>query len=1028
MKHLLIVICFLALLTALIVAPVDAAPLRAMDEPLLTAINEAGAAEMLPVVALMRPERDVDEIAWLVDGLNRRERKIAVWNILSTRAAKDHDALLGYLEKQMADGNAEDIRSLVLANGVSFQGTPAVIEAVAARSDVRIVIYDPETQILPELPDGGESAVDDLDEIVWGVQRINAPAVWEQGYTGEGVLVAVIDTGVNYNHTDLAAHLWDGGAQYPNHGYDFYNNDNNPMDDNSHGTHCAGTAVGDGTSGTQTGVAPEATLMCLKVLSAGGSGDYADTWSALDFALAFQADVTSISLGWTNLASQPRATFRNSFDMLNLSGVHSAVAAGNERGWTPAVPNNVRTPGTVPSPWRNPDEVEEGTRSGVITIGATQSNDAIANFSSQGPVTWSAVSPFLDYPYGGGSVGLFKPDVSAPGVSVTSLTHNNNTGYVGGATWSGTSMATPHVAGVIALMLSKYDELTTAEVDSILQTTALDLGLAGKDNDFGAGLVLADAAVDQVFGITGVIEGYVLNANDGEPLEGVEVRFLETGRYTISDEEGFYTVELQIGSYTMHVVQAPFQDFQLAELEVAEDDTLEIDVELQSGMLQITPSETDTLFFSFGDESNYLTISNGGSAGVHVSVNLSPSDEPIEWLDPIFQTDLTTVTTDNRLRGLTYANGQFYVTGSNNSVNPNMVYVLDSSGEQVNSFIQPGSDQPEASANGMYDLAYDGSNLWGSDGRDIIRFDPETGAEVSRFAGPFNPNRALAYDSDQGLLWVGESLQNIVAVDPETGEQVTVVPSNLRVQAFDYVANDPDGMQLYIAAQDQGSARAFYKMDTVSGELVRIDDLPDAEERDLIGLTWVSGYEVYYVALIGLLNGTPDDFMKGWQIDATVSWAELGFTEITLEPQEETTLEIISRTEGLPPSIYDAFLIFEHDGFGEPLSVPMQINLVTSVEQGEATVLPSSYSLAAPYPNPFNATTTLTFTTPVAGDVRLVVFDLLGREVLSVKRGALAAGRHTASLQMSDHASGIYFVRLEAGSDTHAIRKMVLLK
>lgn len=128
--------------------------------------------------------------------------------------------------------------------------------------------------------------------------------------------------------------------------------------------------------------------------------------------------------------------------------------------------------------------------SAVVSIGATDINDTYAGFSSEGPVSWN-IDPFYDYLY---PPGLLKPDVSAPGDSVKSITNSNNTGYADG--WSGTSMATPHVAGVVALMLQKNPLLSPAEIDEILETTALDLGPVGKDNDYGAGRVRAYQAVD----------------------------------------------------------------------------------------------------------------------------------------------------------------------------------------------------------------------------------------------------------------------------------------------------------------------------------------------------------------------------------------------------------------------------------------------------------------------------------------------------------------------------------------------------
>ena len=121
--------------------------------------------------------------------------------------------------------------------------------------------------------------------------------MWEQGYTGQGVLVAIIDTGINYDHADLAGRLWDGGPEFPHHGYDFSDNDNDPMDRHGHGTHVAGTVCGTGVSGTQTGIAPSATVMALKAFNDQGEGDETQWIAAMQFALEHGADVINMSLG-----------------------------------------------------------------------------------------------------------------------------------------------------------------------------------------------------------------------------------------------------------------------------------------------------------------------------------------------------------------------------------------------------------------------------------------------------------------------------------------------------------------------------------------------------------------------------------------------------------------------------------------------------------------------------------------------------------------------------------------------------------
>jgi hypothetical protein len=165
------------------------------------------------------------------------------------------------------------------------------------------------------------------------------------------------------------------------------------------------------------------------------------------------------------------------------------VAAGNERGSGPPPPYNLRVPGNVPSPWINPDNTGSGGTSDVISIAATDSFDQIASFSTPGPATWDTVTGFMDWSF---PPGLIKPDVAAPGVCVTSLSNTNPNGYA--SCWNGTSMATPHAAGAAALLLSKVPSLSPSQINQILETTAIDLGPVGKDNDFGAGRIDALAA------------------------------------------------------------------------------------------------------------------------------------------------------------------------------------------------------------------------------------------------------------------------------------------------------------------------------------------------------------------------------------------------------------------------------------------------------------------------------------------------------------------------------------------------------
>ncbi|HHE46479.1 MAG TPA: hypothetical protein ENL08_02090 [Bacteroidetes bacterium] len=471
-----------------------------LTEPAREMIAQAAPDEMLPVVVLMKERPDVPAMREMVRGLPREQRKRLVWETVRDLAERTQYDLLDLLGADKRSGLVEEYTSIRIINGISLKATAEVIERVAQRDDVGRIIADPLQPIFNPIESDRE---EELDEIVWSVQMIHAPEVWDMGYTGQGVLVAIIDSGVNYNHVDLADHLWDGGEEFPNHGWDFGNNDNDPLDDDGHGTHVAGSICGDGTGGTQTGVAPDATLMICKVSLGIGQGDQATVWEAHDFVLEHGADVTSMSMGYLDSWSPDRTTWRGTYEVLDAAGIVNVVAAGNERGWYQP-PISCRTPGNVPSPWRHPDEVEEGGRGGVISVGATTDQDVYASFSSNGPCEWEDVDPYYDYPYGDGHVGLIRPDIAAPGEDIYSTSINGGYTYM-----SGTSMATPHIAGVVCLILSKTPELLPVQVDSVMQITALDLGPDGKDNDYGAGRVQADLAVEAANPPFGYLQGTV---------------------------------------------------------------------------------------------------------------------------------------------------------------------------------------------------------------------------------------------------------------------------------------------------------------------------------------------------------------------------------------------------------------------------------------------------------------------------------------------------------------------------------------
>ena len=468
---------------------------QAVIDPLLSEeMARRNDDEKINVIVIMKSQYDRAQMNRQANYFaTRSERREFVVNELKAFAEATQFDLRRSLDEMRRNDMTTEPTILWMANALGLSANKAAIADLARRNDIEIIGYDIERNWIPD----GEEATpaSATREITPNVTQVGANQVWDLGYTGEGIVVAVIDTGVNYNHLDVADHLWDGGTEFPHHGFDVYNNDNDPMDDHGHGSHCSGTVLGDGTAGSQTGMAPDATLMCVKCLNANGSGGATPISAGIQWAVEHGCDLFSMSLGISNSTIAERTLLRHTCVAALDAGVVAAIAAGNEGNqmWQAPIPNNVRVPGSCPPPYM--DEVQ-GENPGDLTcsvcIGAVNYNDAAANFTSRGPVTWTNTE-FGDYPYDPG-IGLIRPDVCAPGVDIKSLNYQSNTGYT---LMSGTSMATPCAAGCMALMLSKDPNLMPADVCRILEETAVRLA-EGKSNIFGFGRIDVLAAVEAI--------------------------------------------------------------------------------------------------------------------------------------------------------------------------------------------------------------------------------------------------------------------------------------------------------------------------------------------------------------------------------------------------------------------------------------------------------------------------------------------------------------------------------------------------
>ncbi|WP_449537124.1 S8 family serine peptidase [Ferdinandcohnia sp. Marseille-Q9671] len=426
-------------------------------------------------------------------------KRNAIVSELRTTAIETQGDVKTYLEKEEAAGNAKDIKSYFIVNGMAVTATKDVMEKIASFPEVEKVLPNETRTLHAPVTEKATTAVESKvspQNIEWNIDRVGAPQVWEMGIDGSGTVVASIDTGVQWNHPALMEQYrgYDpANPNNPNHQYSWFDataGQTTPYDDQGHGTHVTGTMVGAEPNGAnQIGVAPGAKWIAVKAFTASGGSD-ADLLEAGEWIIApggnpdMAPDVVNNSWGGgPGLDEWYRPMVQN----WRAADIFPEFSAGNTTLFNPGGPGSIATPSNYPE---------------SFATGATDINDRLANFSLQGP------SPYE---------GDIKPDISAPGVNIRSSVPGS--GYEGG--WNGTSMAGPHISAVVALLKQANASLSIEEIEEIITSTATPLtdGTFPESPNFGYGhgLVNAYLAVSSVASGLGKIKGQV--AKDGEDEE-----------------------------------------------------------------------------------------------------------------------------------------------------------------------------------------------------------------------------------------------------------------------------------------------------------------------------------------------------------------------------------------------------------------------------------------------------------------------------------------------------------------------------
>jgi serine protease AprX len=375
-----------------------------------------------------------------------------VYQTLSAHASRTQAPI-----KRLLDRMGASYRSHWVVNMLAVTGNRAVVDALAGRTDVALI--EPNVRVRSSLlPKVAPIAAGPASPgtIEWNVSRVRAPQVWAMGFRGEGIVIGNVDTGQQWDHPALKEHYrgWNGVSA--DHNYNWFDPNQGspvPVDPNGHGTHTVGTAIGDDGGSNQIGVAPGAQWIACRAMDAGGLGDPSTYGGCIEWMIAptdlngenpdpSKAPVAfsnswycSISLGECPNNSVLLEPVQNA----RAAGINVVVSAGNSGPSCRTVGND-----------GPPAQYDES-----YSVGSSNISNALSFFSSRGPASFQGER--------------IKPDIVAPGEGVRSSYPTNT--YV---TLSGTSMASPHIAGVIALLYDAKPQLigNVDQTERLLNRTA----------------------------------------------------------------------------------------------------------------------------------------------------------------------------------------------------------------------------------------------------------------------------------------------------------------------------------------------------------------------------------------------------------------------------------------------------------------------------------------------------------------------------------------------------------------------------
>lgn len=931
---------------------------------LANALRNAKVTDNIKVLVLLKDRVDIEALDRNLYAMNAdiNFRSRTVITQLMQKAGMTQGPLLAYLEEMRITNKVTYYESYWITNLIAFEGTPEVIYQIASRLEADQIDLD--ALLDYDRPVSIEPAEDHVTGSEIGLKVINANKLWALGITGAGRIVMNIDTGVDKNHPALTLR-WRGNFVPWYHAWlDKNGNTTIPTDCDQHGTHTMGIMCG--RNGTDTiGVAPDAQWIAARTICS--SPHTSNSIAAFQWAMNPDSNLNTndmpdaIGNSWydPDVSNECTSIYVSTLNALETAGIAVVFSCGN----------NGPGPSTITKPKNINTNIVNTFSVGNIN-GNVPFPYPISSSSSRGPSLCG----------GTGSL-LIKPEVVAPGTSVRSSVPGG--GYLN---MSGTSMSCPHVVGAVALLKQYAPNLTGRQILEALYNTAVDLGPAGEDNDYGKGVIDVFAAYQSLG-----------PAIFHTPLSNTE------------NLNGPYIVNCVIAPSGSPIIPS-FTKVLWSRNNISITDSIQMTNTSGTNWTANIPGNgtaaTYRYYIRTADQLGRVTTAPGGAPANLYSFIASPDNiKPVithTQLPPCpksqWPATVTAAITDNL--GIDSGWVKWYKYSAPGLIK--QFKLINTSGNTYSAPFNSDTSQVIYGDSIIYRIfAQDNSSNHNRDSTQLYGFMITATANSCIGNGTTSigyPFYTYYMDSRTDMLYTaGEIMAGGGA------------PGNIVKIGFNVISASPQVMNGFKVKMQQTT-------------LTSISGFTSSGWTDVFNANYTvagTGWQFINLQTPFTWNGTSNLLIE-------ICFNNSSYTSNSTINGSSATGRVAHNHQDLSSGDGCTGITSPSSNYTALPNLCMQINLFV----GNKTVtsyLPQVYSLDQNYPNPFNPSTVIRYSIPKQSNVKLIIYDMLGKEVKTLINEIKQAGNYEAEFDGSNLASGVYIYKLESSNFTD-VKKMVLLK